>query len=245
MLAFLFVHTVIPEIGSVHTNGDREVSAAGKANTHDNFCGETHAVEEVAAIFVRAVIGVGRHKLIDQIAVRSVDFHAVEPGGLGNDGALDEALDHGLDFRRRHFLWHNAHGLAHHGRGANDRIAVQRDWESLIAGVMQLHEHLGAICMNTIHHTGKTGDHVHIRCAQLTRLCNAGQFIHTADLRDDQTDTALRALFVIARDFFRCFAGRSGKASAHGGHDNAVFNCEFSDFALFKKLFVFHTYITS
>lgn len=57
---------------------------------------------------------------------------------------------------------------------------MQRDWESLIAGVMQLHEHLGAICMNTIHHTGKTGDHVHIRCAQLTRLCNAGQFIHTA-----------------------------------------------------------------
>ena len=56
VLAFLFVHTVIPEIGSVHTNGDREVSAAGKANTHDNFCGETHAVEEVAAIFVRAVM---------------------------------------------------------------------------------------------------------------------------------------------------------------------------------------------
>ena len=103
VLAFLFVHTIIPEIGSVHTNGDREVSAAGKANTHDNFCGETHAVEEVAAVFIRAVIGVRGHELIDQIAMSSVNFHTIEPGGLCNDSALDKTLHHGLDFCGRHF----------------------------------------------------------------------------------------------------------------------------------------------
>ena len=245
VLAFLFVHTVIPEIGSVHTNGDREVSAAGKANTHDNFCGETHAVEEVAAVFIRAVIGVRGHELINKIAMSSVNFHTIEPCGLCNDSALDKTLHHGLNFCGRHFFRHNPHGFAHYGRGTNDRIAVQRDWEGLVARVVQLHEHLGAICMNTIYHTGKAGDHIHICCTQLTRLRNAGQFIYTADFRDDQADASFCALFIITRDFFGCFTGCSGKAGAHGGHDNAVFNCEFSDFALFKKLFVLHTYITS
>lgn len=62
-------------------------------------------------------------------------------------------------------------------------LPMQRDWEGLVARVVQLHEHLGAICMYTVYHAGKAGDHIHICCTQLTRLRTAGQFIHTADLR--------------------------------------------------------------
>ena len=240
MLTFCQVDTVIPEVLCVHTNGDGEVSAAGKANA-DNYLGEeTHTVKEVAAILVGSLVGVGREELVDKIAMGSMDFNAVKAGGLCNKCAFDILFDHLLHLCGGHLLGNNANKLAGYGRGSDQGIAVKGAGKSFVAGMVELQEHLGVIGMHSVHHSGEAGYHVHICCAQLAGLSHTGKLVDTTNFRYYEADATLGTLLIKLGDFFRCLAGSGGKTGAHRRHDYAVLQRQLADFAFFKKLFVFH-----
>ena len=243
MLTFFLIVAVIPEIGAVHTHGNGEVRAAGKADADDDLGNEAHPVEEVPAVLIGAMVGVRAHELIDEIAMCRVNLNTVEAGGLCDDSGLDIVLHHGLDLGGGHFLRNNADGLAHHGRRADDGVAVERNGEGLVAGMVQLHEHLGVIGVYPVNHTGEAGNDVHVGRAELAGLSNAGQLIDAAHLADDEADAALCALLVELGDLLGCFAGCCGKTGAHRCHDYAVLQRELADLTFFKKLFVFHVYL--
>ena len=65
---------------------------------------EAGAADQVAAIFVGALIGAGPEELVDQIAMGAVDLDAVESKALRVRGGLSEGLDDAADMLARHRL---------------------------------------------------------------------------------------------------------------------------------------------
>lgn len=59
---------------------------------------ESASVFYIAAVTIRAVVGLGLQKLIDEIAVGAVNFDAVEPGLQGSLGGLPVVVDHSENF---------------------------------------------------------------------------------------------------------------------------------------------------
>ena len=99
MQALFLGQAVLKEFIAIHTDRDREVRAAGEADTDDDLGKEAHAVEEVSAILVGSLVGMRRKELVDQIAVRGVNLDTVKAGGLDYEanpallvGAVDKAF---------------------------------------------------------------------------------------------------------------------------------------------------------
>ncbi len=65
---------------------------------------EAGAADQVAAIFVGALIGAGPEELVDQVAMGAVDLDAVESQALRVRGGLTEGLDNAADMLARHRL---------------------------------------------------------------------------------------------------------------------------------------------
>ena len=53
----------------------------------DNVAQETIAVFDAASVRIVSLIGFGLEELVDQVAIRGVDFHAVEAGGSARSAA--------------------------------------------------------------------------------------------------------------------------------------------------------------
>jgi hypothetical protein len=67
------------------------------ADRIEHFAEEAGAVFVAAAVFVVAPVRLVREELVEQVAVRRVDFDAVETGGHGVGGGTAEIGDDGLD----------------------------------------------------------------------------------------------------------------------------------------------------
>lgn len=67
-------------------------------DTHDKAAAVFHG----AAVFVGALIRVGAQKLLQQVAVRAVDLHAVGAGGLRIERGLNEETDQAVDILDGH-----------------------------------------------------------------------------------------------------------------------------------------------
>ena len=68
---------------------------------------KSQAIIETATVRIAAVIGPGRQKLTQQIAVPGVDFYRVESGILGATGGLPKSGDERFDFFYRQFPGHD------------------------------------------------------------------------------------------------------------------------------------------
>ena len=84
---------------------DREIRP-GRVARHglDDLGCEAGAADQVAAIFVGALIGARPEELVDQVAMGAVDLDAVESQALRVRGGLTEGLDNAADMLARHRL---------------------------------------------------------------------------------------------------------------------------------------------
>ena len=85
-------------VAAVHADRDWELRAAISLDAHDDLRDKAHPALKTAAVFVGALVGVGREELADQIAVCGVDLDAVDAGLLGDHCSGDEFADHCLNF---------------------------------------------------------------------------------------------------------------------------------------------------
>jgi hypothetical protein len=110
------------------------------ADARDDLRHHARSVFKAAAVFVGALVRIGREELLQQIPVRAVELDAVAAGLLHARGARDELADQFLHFIGRE----RAGGLLAHlagdvGRG-DDRLAADERGHALAAGMVQLDE---------------------------------------------------------------------------------------------------------
>ena len=84
-------------IGGGDADKERQMSWPLGANGVHHLQGETSAILKAAAVGVSALIGERRKKLMEQVAVRRVNFNDVEAGFERAAGGRGEGVDDGVD----------------------------------------------------------------------------------------------------------------------------------------------------
>src|SRR5690606_2655394 len=74
---------------------------------------ESRAVFNAPSVLIATFIGIRREKLLQQIAIRTMNFNAVRPRIDGAAGRVTEVPDRSLDFleRQRAWLWNVQHAF--------------------------------------------------------------------------------------------------------------------------------------
>ena len=231
---------VVQIVIAVDADGDREFRPAEGLDAHDDLGHETHPALKAPAVLVRALVGVRRQELADQVAVRRVDLDAVEAGLLGDDRAGDEFSHHGFHFIGGERAGLLADHLAGYVRCGDGLLPADQAAGGLVAGVVQLHEDLRVIGVHSLHESRELRDHMRVRDAQLIGRAHAGLVVHSRDLRDDQPGTASGAVRVIFDHARAGFPGGLRQGTSHRGHDDAVLQLQGPDLSRFKKHAVCH-----
>ena len=144
-------HTVVRreplviEFVAGHADADHVVVADLLAYLVEHLEAEAHAIFQAAAVFIRALVGLGRPERVDQGLEGAVDFEAVEVAFLAAPGRLAEGLDDPAEIPFLHLLGMGAMvGLAHPRRpdGGQPRIGLPLH---LAADMGQLNHQLGAV----------------------------------------------------------------------------------------------------
>ena len=81
--AFIFFHTSFETVTHIHFDQYSGVITGSFSNFIHNLIHEAHPIVQAAAIFIFAVVSVGRKKLADQIAVSGMNLNSIESGFLG------------------------------------------------------------------------------------------------------------------------------------------------------------------
>ncbi len=76
---------------------DGEFPAYGCPDFFDNLQREPHPSFEVPAVFVGALVEVGRIELLEKKALSTIEFQGVRPGLFGTQGGCGEFIARGLD----------------------------------------------------------------------------------------------------------------------------------------------------
>ena len=133
--------------------GTRRQMHADTAGAPHRDCGIGHFQHQPCAILRRATVGIGAlvgavlQELIEQVAIRAMDFHAVETSLLGVLRPLAVGLDDARDFigfqgARRFVILHRANQADMAGRfdgaGCDRQLAIEIDWVGDAAYVPEL-----------------------------------------------------------------------------------------------------------
>ena len=236
--AVLFGDAVGQIVAAVYAHRNGEFRAAVSLDAHDDLRNEAHTPLKAAAVFVGALICVGREELADQVAVRGVDLDAVDPGLLGDHSAGDEFADHGLDFLGGHSAGLLADDFAGDVRCRHGLLAADQPAGRLVARMVKLNEDLGVIGMDSFCQARELRDHVCICDAQLVGRADAGLVVDAGDLGDDQACSAFGAVSVVLDHAGAGFAGGLCQGTSHGGHHDAVLELKIANHAGLEKLFV-------
>ncbi len=194
---------------------DDEVPPQALARAPHDLHRKAHAARVAAAPFVIAVVGARSDELVDQIALRAHDLHAVVARMAGQGCAAHEVLDGLLHLVARQRMRHE---------GVDGRLQRagrhQPGLVGIAAEVQDLHGDLAALGMN-----GLRDDAVLVRLVLIDHhgaaLHGPAALIGGDAARDDQAHLAARALGVEGGHALEA-VGRLFQAHVHGAHEHAV-----------------------
>ncbi len=115
-------------------DAEREVRAAARADAVDDLEHEAAAVLERTAVAIVAPVVRAAHELAQDVAVRAVEFHAVEAGAFSAHSGGDEVLAQLFDFRQRQRARPGFRIVRR-----TDRLRADQVPRRAHAGMMQLH----------------------------------------------------------------------------------------------------------
>ena len=245
--AGVLVVAALDEVVAVNARADNEVRADGLADALQYAHHEAAAVLHAPAVLIRALVGVGAHELLEQVAVRAVDLDAVGAGEPGVHRGLDEEADEAVDVLDGHLAGQDgvaADDAVELDTGGHGLPAAVEGRGRLAAAVMELDEDLGAVAVyrvaDVLHAPYLPG----VVDTELDAVAVAAVGVHGGELGDDEPAAALGALLVETSVFRRGASVPVAQHHAHGRHDHPVAQLEPAYLSFFKQLFVFH-YITS
>jgi len=199
-----------------------------------NLVEEAHPVFDAAAVAVCAPVRCTAQKLVDQVAVGAVDFHAIEAGshGVGRRPAeiLDDTGQFGDFQRTRDGAIHHAPdailaddpdlGVRSQGGGGYGWLAVVKRWVRHAPDMPQLQKHASAGGVNRIGHLAPAVDlGLGINAGRETvALTLAGNLRGFAD---DQSGGRTLGV-ILGHQGVGNIAGLGGAAARHGTHDDAA-----------------------
>ena len=137
------LHAAAETVVHIHLHHHAQIVAGGFQHPRDHAAHQPHPVVERAAVFIAAMIGIGRQELADEIAVPRVDFDAVETGFPRQVHGAAEILHQFIDLR--HFQpAHERRRIEIEAAGSAHRHAAARGAVRHIAAVAELDGALGA-----------------------------------------------------------------------------------------------------
>ena len=200
---------------------DGEIGADLFSDGAQDFEREAHPVFKAAAVGILAEVGERRHELVDEVAVRPVDFHGVEPGFHGAAGGLYIRLDHAFDVVGVHDAGVFGGGEArNHGDEQARTAGGGRVAEA--PAVLELNGDLPVVAMHGVGELGEALDHEVVGNAE-TEIKAVAAAGHIGGFDDIHAYAALGALLMVPDEFFGGLAVDGRMVRSHCGHDDAVF----------------------
>ncbi len=188
-------------------------------NFGDDFRREASPRQHISAVLVAAFIGRPPEELIEQIAVRAMDFDAIEAQLFGRLRACGEGFDHVFDIRGGHIRWT-------HRRHAGLEFNLRRNYCS---DMPKLRKNEPAGRVDLVGDVLPSSQRAFTMKARDIRMESRDVMIDECSLGDDQADAAFGATAIIGRDVWARNAFRRMRPR-HGGHHDAVL--EFESFEL-------------
>jgi hypothetical protein len=233
------LNAALDVVAGVEAEQDRVVRADGGADGVDDLEREAHTVFQRAAVLVRALVGERGHELVDQVAVRTVDLHAVKAALLRSRGGFAERGDEPVD------LLHGQStrdvgdgGLFERRRGDGVRVVSLEG--ALTAGVVELRAHQTAGGVHLADGLGPCG-HLIVVPERADDRVAAGVGRDAEILREDETPAALDLGDKVGVDRLVRRAVGVAHMRRHGADDKAVFQLKVADLAGLKYFFQFHS----
>ena len=174
-----------------------EVAAALFSHICDDLHQEFHPVEEIAAVFIRALIGVQGQKLRDHVAVGPVQLDSVKARFLRPSGRIAEVSHRLVDLLNGHLMRHFPVVVGIGNRRGRPGLCLCELLRGLSARMIQLCNHHGTVLMNPVRHRLEAGDVLLFPEARnpliaLCHRCNRDVF------RDDHAKAALCLCLVVS-----------------------------------------------
>ena len=203
------------------TEDDRETFADRRTYRLDQFDGEARTVGQAAAVFVGTLVAAFPEELVDEVAVGTVDLHAVHADALGIPGGLGERGDHVLNILFSHAVNHDLTVLHFFRRTVTRHAGVRLGADATHAAhVPQLRNDLAAFGVDGVDDflpACQGGFAVEVRDVRVAIGClvtDGGAF------SDDQANASGSTTTVVLDHFGIGYTAR-GKRAGHRRHDDA------------------------
>ena len=221
--------SLIQEFLYTEADTDGEIGAAGFADAGNDLRDHPQAVLKAAAVLILPLIGIGRQKLLEQIAVGGVKLHTITARLLYPSRASHKLGNELLDLFGRQGAGVLLKVFAGNGRGGDNRLPAGERSDRFPAWVMELDEDFSPVLMDHRGQPGHTGDMAVLGDGQLPHQSGTMDIIDPGDLRDDQAGSAHGAGLIKGQHIFGGTSVQFRQADTHGGHDQTVLYCDVAD----------------
>ena len=208
------------QLGRGEAEEHREVLSGLPLDLGDDLPGEVEPSQRGEAVFVLALVAVGREELVDQVTVGPVYLHRVETGVAGPHGGGGEAADQLLDLLFAQFAGGYADGPGRYG-GRGHRLFPDHLWKGLSPGVMQLERHCRPFVPDGSRQFLQAAHELVVVSAQF-RGKSLAQGVDGTDLGHDQPHSPLRPAAQVSQEPVADFTVPGPVTGAHGRHYRPV-----------------------
>src|SRR5699024_1993078 len=186
--------------GAAQTDGHGKVGAHFLAHIAGDFQVDAHAVFQAAAVQVRAVVGMGREEVGQQVAVRAVNFHDFKAGRLGAQRRIAEGMHNILNLLDGQGVRYGLRAILRPELGPRDfRSGADglRPQKLLPTAMLDLDGGHRTVFLDALRQPAQAGDVLVVGNAQVAMRGLGADFIDIRILYDDAAGTARRLLAVI------------------------------------------------